>query len=142
MGQLIFSARGFCICFVGVLITAVIGCSDATQVDCSGTVDSLEVVDEREYNGTHYYLVKKIAGWHDKVVVLQLFDKKPEFDQCNESVFPPVIEDSLDPELSVDSFRIDLTEKVFLIEYAEEGAVPEKVNFDIRFVDNSKEVDR
>ena len=32
-----------------------------------------------------YYLVHKISGWSDKTETLELFDSKPDFDNCSKS---------------------------------------------------------
>ena len=73
-----------------VVIAAILlsACSDTTP-DCFIS-DQVTLLDERKIKGDQYFLVLRITGWHDKVEFLELYDKKPEFDDCNQSKTEPI----------------------------------------------------
>lgn len=40
--------------------------------------------------------MKRISGWHDKTIIIQLFDQPPQLGACNEDLVLPVFEDSIE----------------------------------------------
>ncbi|PCH59950.1 MAG: hypothetical protein COC05_05725, partial [Gammaproteobacteria bacterium] len=52
------------------------GCS----FDIAG--DQLRLADTINDNNKTYYLYTRTTGWNDKIVFFELYDKKPEFDEC------------------------------------------------------------
>jgi len=110
--------------FFLTLISTAISCSEqvdesSAEAECAITVDSTSIVDTSVHNDKTWYLVLRISGWHDKTEIVQLFDKKPRLDHCNRDLVAPVIEDSIAHDLSIKSFRIDLKNKEFVIDYIE-----------------------
>jgi hypothetical protein len=65
------------------------GCSDSTTPGCFVS-DEVTLLDERRINSERYYLVLRVTGWQDKVEFLELYDKQPEFGDCNRSKFAPI----------------------------------------------------
>lgn len=100
-----------------VLLLCFLTSCDSKSKECPLTIDQTSIIDQKEHNGTTYYLVERISGWHEKTIIIQLFDKKPEFDKCNENIITPVIDDSVSTDLEVKSFLIDLESKQYEIEY-------------------------
>ncbi len=106
-------ARALCVVIFVCLFTA---CGDQAT-ECPLTLDQTSIIDQKEVDGTTYYLVERISGWHEKTIIIQLFDKKPEFDKCNENIITPIIDDSVSTDLEVKTFLIDLKSKEYVIEY-------------------------
>lgn len=86
---------------------------------CPVTLDSTYTLDTREHGDTTYHLVLRVAGWHDKTEVLQLFDQQPLFDQCNRNTINPIFDDSLDPNLAVEALLIDPVNDTYSIRYSD-----------------------
>lgn len=84
---------------------------------CPITLDSIYTLDTREHGDITYYLVLRVAGWHDKAEILQLFDQRPSFDQCNRNTVGPVFDDSLDPNLAVEALLVDPMKDEYSIRY-------------------------
>lgn len=89
--------RALCVVTFVCLFTA---CGDQAT-ECPLTLDQTSIIDQKEVNGTTYYLVERISGWHEKTIIIHLFDKKPEFDKCNENIVTPIIDDSVSTDLEV-----------------------------------------
>lgn len=71
------------------------GCSDSTTHECF-IRDQVTLLDEQHINGESYFLVLRIGGWHEKIEHLELYDKAPEFSDCNLSKFDPIDAQSLE----------------------------------------------
>ena len=99
-----------------LLLCLIASCNNQTT-ECPLTLDQTSIIEQKVHNGTTYYLVERISGWHEKTFIIQLFDKKPEFDKCNENIIAPIIDDSVSTDLEIKSFLIDLESKQYEIEY-------------------------
>ncbi len=99
-----------------IFLCVIASCGDQTT-ECPLTIEQTSIIDQKEFKGVTYYLVERISGWHEKTIIIQLFDKKPEFDKCNENVSTPIIDDSVSMDLEVKSFLINLESKQYEIEY-------------------------
>jgi len=44
--------------------------------------DQLRLADTINDNNKTYYLYTRTTGWNDKIVFFELYDQKPEFDEC------------------------------------------------------------
>ena len=73
-------------------------CSDKASEaeECPIAGDSVFILDHLQQEGRTYYLVYRIAGWHDKTEILELYDGKPEFDKCSRSIIKPIYSASLE----------------------------------------------
>ncbi len=78
------------------------------KVECPLTVDTFTVLLTKQYEGKEYYLAKRISGWHEKTVIIQLFDRKPRLGECNEDLVKPIFEDSIDTEKPLEKMSVDL----------------------------------
>ncbi|MBL4827435.1 MAG: hypothetical protein JKY66_06935 [Spongiibacteraceae bacterium] len=107
--------------FVVVVACLSACCSEKTEDECPLTLDVVTTMETREYAGKLYTLVQRLTGWHEKTVVIQLFDKEPQLDACRRDLVKPVIEDSIESELPVVGFVINLKEGVFEIDYGKPG---------------------
>ena len=94
------------------------GLAACSSQECPLTIDQTTVIDKKQLDSTTYYLVKRISGWHDKTIIIELFDKKPEYDNCNENIVMPIIDDSIEMDMQIESFMINLQTKQFEIKYA------------------------
>jgi len=94
-------------------------CWDAEQQSsCSLTIDSVRVVDVVSTNNKDYHLVLRIAGWHDKVEILELYDHLPTFDQCAMSTTPVLYAESLELSQWVKRIYLEPQQLRFTIDYA------------------------
>ncbi len=60
-------------------------CTGSRDDELACTIsDQVRFLREFESSGDHYYLYERISGWHDKNHYMELYDQKPEFDQCGE----------------------------------------------------------
>lgn len=100
-----------------LIFLCVIASCGNQNTECQLTLEQTSIIDQKEFKGVTYYLVERISGWHEKTIIIQLFDKKPEFDKCNENVSTPIIDDSVSIDLEVKSFLINLESKQYEIEY-------------------------
>ncbi|WP_444996088.1 hypothetical protein [Aliikangiella sp. IMCC44359] len=89
-----------------------------SNTECPITIDTVSIIDQKLYEGTHYYMVLRISGWHEKTEIIEVYDQKPQFDRCSVSITKPIIHDSLDANY-INSFLIDLEAKEFIVEYKE-----------------------
>ena len=106
-----------------LLLSGIVACTDLEQSDlkqeCPLILDQTSIIDEKKHEGVTYYLVKRISGWHDKTIIIELFDKKPSYDNCNRNKFPPIIDDSIATDMSIESLEINLIKKQFEIKYSD-----------------------
>ncbi len=107
-------------------------CSDDadSNAPCPLTVDTVKVLQTKELNGTKYFLVKRITGWHDKVIVVQLFDKQPELGPCNEDIVMPVFEDSIETDESSVTLRADIKNKEYKFVYADKPSLEHSITLE------------
>ncbi len=115
-----------------VVALILISCTDSKEKACPLTIDSVEIVDTKMYEGKTYALVRRITGWHDKVEVLQLFDQEPKLDDCRRDLVKPIIEDSLERDLAIVDFVINLEKRTFEFRYEKTEIIPPiglRINF-------------
>ncbi|ARU59165.1 hypothetical protein OLMES_5181 [Oleiphilus messinensis] len=93
-------------------------CSDQ-RIDCPPVVDTTEIVATNSTLGTQYFLVRRISGWHDKTVIFQVFDGKPQLDACNQDLIVPLYEDSVESG-NVSIITFNRTELSFVVEYQDD----------------------
>jgi hypothetical protein len=93
------SPKYFVVLAFMLFVVNLISCSDSSS-SCPLTVDTVEILQTKEFEGTKYYLVKRITGWHDKVIVIQLFNRQPKLDPCNKDIVMPIFEDSIEMDKS------------------------------------------
>lgn len=103
-----------------VVLSACTERASQAEGDCPITLDSVYTLDTLEHGEAAYYLILRVAGWHDKTEVLQLFDRQPSFDQCNRNTISPVFDDSLDPNLAVDALLVDPVNDEYSIRYLDD----------------------
>lgn len=70
--------------------------ADKEIAGCEGLIDSISIIDSVESSGRAYHLVLRIAGWHDKTEILEVYDTKPSFNLCGDSKVSPLDGDSLE----------------------------------------------
>lgn len=107
---------------VGSVILLSITLASCTQDDpelqeCPITIDSVTVLLTQTHNGSDYYLVKRISGWHEKTEIIQLFNQKPELDRCNEDTVKPIFEDSIETDKNLKALKADLKNEEFELIY-------------------------
>lgn len=115
-----------------VVSLVLISCEDSEDKACPLTIDTVEIVDTKMFEGKNYTLVHRITGWHDKVEVLQLFDQEPELDDCRRDLVKPIIEDSLENGLVLVGFSINLENNSFELLYEDAEMVARadlRINF-------------
>jgi len=117
-----------------------VACGEDSDIeDCAAVIDTVSIIDKKTHNDKVYYLAKRITGWQDKSVIIQLFDHEPKNDRCHRSLIPPIIEDSLLPRTPVKSFEIDLENKIFIIEYVDNLDADDGIDdFTINFKKNNE----
>jgi hypothetical protein len=102
-----------------IIIISSYSCSKGTNDnhDCTMTVDTVNIIDEKIVGTTEFYLVLRIAGWHDKTEIIELYDTKPTFDRCSKSDVEPVYGNSLELDKTVTHLYLDTESKSLNIEY-------------------------
>ena len=70
-----------------------------------------------QQEGRTYYLVYRIAGWHDKTEILELYDSKPEFDNCSRSNIKQIYSDSLDSNQTITHVYLNVKASELDIQY-------------------------
>lgn len=113
------------------LVTVCVGCGDGKSTafsDCSISVDSVTTIDTKSVGTVNYYLVLRISGIHDKTEILELFDQQPQYNNCNENIIPPIVADSIESDMEISSFMIDLKDRHFMIYYSDKPPQPSQTN--------------
>lgn len=105
---------------------------DSELQKCPITIDSVSVLLTQTHNGRDYYLVKRISGWHEKTEIIQLYDRKPELDRCNENTIKPIFEDSIETDKSLIALKADLTTEKFELIYDNRQAYSEDILLDLK----------
>lgn len=95
--------------------TGLTSCSN--DRNCQSAVDTVKIIDQKVIGNTEYYLVLRIAGWHDKTEIIELYDAKPSFDKCATSDIEPVYGDSLEMDKTVSHVFVDAGNNTLKIEY-------------------------
>jgi hypothetical protein len=90
-----------------------------TTVECPPVVDTVTPILTKAHEGRRYYLVRRISGWHDKSVIIQLFDNEPKLGECNEDLVKPIFEDSIELEKPLVKLSVDVKGKDFKLVYGE-----------------------
>lgn len=104
------------------------------EIECPIILDQVSIIDQQDFNGTTYYLVERISGWHEKTIIIELFDQKPEFDRCNESIMKPIVDELVSTDLEVKSFSIDLEKRQYEIDYGGQSeSIMQTSKFKIKF---------
>ena len=111
-----------------ILSLVIASCSETAtdQIECPITIDSISIIDSIEIVGSTYYLVYRVSGWNDKTEILELYDHKPEFDQCSRSKKPALYGDSLETSQSITHVYLNTAEKKLEIIY--ENKQPDKAH--------------
>jgi len=97
------------------LTAGLISCSNDSH--CQSAVDTVKIIDQKVIGNTEYYLVLRIAGWHDKTEIIELYDAKPSFDKCANSNIAPVYGDSLEMDKTVSHVFFGVKNNTLDIEY-------------------------
>lgn len=102
--------------FMMVLLMA---CSDSGSKPkvCDAPVDTVSIINELKVDTAVYYLVHRVTGWHDKSEIIELYDRKPTFNNCAKSDIEPVFGDSLDLDSTVSHIYLNLKTKQLNIKY-------------------------
>lgn len=118
------------------LIFSLCACSKDSEkiAECPPTIDTVEILLTKHHKDKEYYLVERISGWHDKTTIIQLFDKKPHFGECNEDLVKPIFEDSIELEKSLAKISIDLNNKQYKLVYGDLSHT--KINIELEFTIN------
>ncbi len=104
-----------------ILILTTISCNEQNNNEpCSLIIDQVEILDTKSIANKTYFLVYRIAGWSDKVEILELYDHKPVFDQCARSHSEPVYSDSLEMSKTVSHVFLNDKQGKLNIVYMEE----------------------
>jgi hypothetical protein len=116
-----------------ILLSAIafLGCTKNSQQSCPLTVDVVTVLEKEQFQGITYTLVKRVSGIQDKVIVFQIFDQKPEFDDCNRDLIKPILEDSVETDRPVLEVLADVENKAMSITYGDEDV---KQLVDVAFI--------
>lgn len=112
------------LCF-GLLAT--VSCNDPDDRlagDCKLATDTVSAVDKVVVEGVTYHLVLKVAGWHDKTEIIEIYDTEPSFNECAQSNITPIFSDSLELDQTVSRVLLDVETKTAEIQYT--SRVPEK----------------
>ena len=104
-----------------VLAFANAGCSKESDVyaDCPAVLDTVQTLLTQEYKGKTYVLVKRIAGWHDKTEIIQLFNEPPRLNECNKDLVAPIFEDSIETNKPLIKLKVNISSNMFEFEYGE-----------------------
>lgn len=96
--EVIYQKRSLSIFVCLVFLCLSSGCSkkDAAVVECPAILEQVEQLLTQNHQGKDFFLVKRISGWHDKTIIIQLFDQPPQLGACNEDLVLPVFEDSIE----------------------------------------------
>ena len=106
--------------FLGItLFMALISCSDngAEKDACPLTIDSVAIIDSMKQGDVIYYLVHRIAGWHDKTEILELYNSKPIFDYCSRCNIEPIYGNALEMEQTVSHVYLNIKDGVLELVY-------------------------
>lgn len=118
-----------------IVSIAILSCSPSND-ECLGVLDTTEIVESKLFKQTEYYLVRRVAGWHDKVEIIQLFNTKPQLDACNRDMVKPIFEDSLDEDRVFKELVVDLDKNLFNVKY-NNGASTDSEKSKLRFIISS-----
>lgn len=121
--------------FIVFILTAIISCSESNY-DCPATLDVIKFIEKKSLDQNQYYLVQRITGWQDKILVIQLFDIKPAVDPCNRDLIKPIFEDSLETDKVFNELVVDLKNNTFEIKYKGENIKQDKES-KLRFIKKS-----
>lgn len=119
-----------------ILMMLIVACSDSSDQTkaCEAPVDSVSIISNLTVNGTTYYLVRRVAGWHDKVEILELYNQMPIFDQCAKSHVESIFGDSLELDSTVSHVYLNPITKKLNITYIKgipEGTHNESLQLEI-----------
>lgn len=118
---------------LGLIICFCTSCGQQ-EIECPVILDQVSIIDHQDLNSTSFYLVERISGWHEKSIIIELFDQKPEFDHCNENKIKPIIDELVSTELEIKSFSIDLEKRQYKIDYgAQSESIMQTSKFKIKF---------
>jgi hypothetical protein len=83
---------------VGLCVTTMSwsACGGDGDADC-WIADHANVVSELHEDGQSFYLVHRVAGWHDKVEFYEVYKTRPHFDICGRSDEERLSDDVIDP---------------------------------------------
>ncbi|MFT7559105.1 MAG: hypothetical protein ACI93R_001009 [Flavobacteriales bacterium] len=101
MGTLRFSYVIMSLLPFGFLIT----CSKNSD---TAVVDTVNLIVTNAHEGREYYMVRRISGWHDKSVIIQLFDSEPKLGECSEDLVKPIFEDSIELDKPLVNLSVDV----------------------------------
>ena len=108
------------ILFLILCLPLLFACSETSEEEtCSFTVDSVSIIDSINTKDNTYYLVYRVAGWSDKTEILELYDKKPVFDNCSKSNIEAIFGDSLELSKTISHVYLNIEENSFEVDYEE-----------------------
>lgn len=109
-----------------IAVFCVASCSNSSSDsdDCPMAVDTVEIIDEKTVDGTTYYLVLRVSGWHDKSEIMEIYNTRPTFDRCARSDVEQIDGDSLELDKTVAHLYFDPKTHSLNIEYKD--GKPEK----------------
>lgn len=82
--------------FILLLCLIQASCFDANQQQECLTSDSVDVIDILSIKEQKYFLVYHTSGWHDKIESFEVYNTKPMFNDCGESLIQPLFGESID----------------------------------------------
>ena len=100
-----------------IMIISMPSCSNESNYQSA--VDTVTIIDQKVIGNTEYHLVLRVAGWHDKTEIIELYDAKPTFDKCAKSDIGAVYGDSLGMNKIVSHLFLDSKISTLNIEYGE-----------------------
>lgn len=115
-----------CACLL-ILALACLACSpkgEPLNSECPPILDTVETLLTQAYEGKNYVVVKRITGWHDKTVIIQLFDQSPRLGQCREDLVTPVFEDSIEQDKPLLKLKADIVNNDYSFVYGNDDATP------------------
>jgi len=99
---------------------------------CPPVLDTVKTLLEKTYAGNKYFLVERISGWHDKAIIIQLFDKPPVLGECNQDVVVPIFEDSIELNKPLVKLVADIAANEFTLIYGRQSG-----SIALEFVENN-----
>jgi len=104
---------------LSIIMLVTIACSDPSiqTKACDAPVDTVAILSKLTVDGTMYYLVLRVTGWHDKTEILELYNQMPKFDQCAKSHIDAIFGDSLERDSTVSHVYLNPNTKKLNIVY-------------------------
>lgn len=80
------------------LLIFLVACSDTTDTSqsCFPAKDSITIVGSSTNEESTFFLIHRLAGFNDKIEIFEIYNQKPNFDQCSQSNIEVLAADSID----------------------------------------------